>query len=133
MLYIFPYSVSLPRQSVQFIFTFFCFQSSIQIVICTSLCHCNCLLCLTLLFFVYLFSILISYFVPCFLCLFLFFYALLNSSFHHHVFLSPFRFPNVTPSTVSAVFLSISAVLFHSSGNPSLPHRVLVTSCLNPS
>ena len=38
-----------------------------------------------LLFFVDLFIIFISYFVPCFLCLFLFFHALLYSSFHHHV------------------------------------------------
>ena len=75
MLYIFPCSVSLPSQSIQIIFTF-CFQSSIQIVICMSLHHCNCLFCLTLLFFVDLFSI--FYFVLCFLCLFLFFYALLN-------------------------------------------------------
>ena len=58
--------------------TFFCFHCSIQIVIGTSLRHRNCLLCLTLLFFVYLFSIFITYFVPCFLCLFFFFYALLN-------------------------------------------------------
>ena len=57
MLYIFPCSVSLPSQSVQFIFTFFCFQSSIQIIIHTSLRHRNCLLCLTLLFFVDLFTI----------------------------------------------------------------------------
>ena len=75
---IFPCSVSLPSQSVQLLFTFFCFQSSIQIFIHMSLHHCNCLLCLTLVFFVYLFSIFISYFVPCFFCLFLFFYALLN-------------------------------------------------------
>ena len=51
---------------------FFCFQSSIQIAIHMALCHCNCLLCLTLLFFVYLLNIFISYFVPCFLCLFSF-------------------------------------------------------------
>ena len=50
-------ALSLPSQSVQLLFTFFCFQSSIQIVIRTSLRHCNCLLCLTLLIFVYLFSI----------------------------------------------------------------------------
>ena len=78
VLYIFPCSVSLPSQSVQFLLTFFCFQSSIQIVIRTSLRHCNCLLCLTFLFFVDLFSIFISYFIPCFLRLFLFFYAFLN-------------------------------------------------------
>ena len=78
MLYIFPCSVSLPSQSVKLFLTFFCFQSSIQIVIRTSLRHCNCLLYLTFLFFVDLFSTFISYFVPCFLCLFLFFYTLLN-------------------------------------------------------
>ena len=116
-----------------FLYTFFCFQYSIQIVICTSLRHRNCLLCLTLVFFVDLFSIFISYFVPCFLCLFLFLMLFFTSSFHHHVSLSHFRFPNVTPSTVSAVFLSISAVLSHSSGNPSLPPKILVTSCLNAS
>ena len=50
MLYIFPCSVSLPSQSVQLLLIFFCFQSSIQIFIRTSLCHRNCLLCLTLFF-----------------------------------------------------------------------------------
>ena len=74
----FPCFASLPSQSVQLLLTFFCFQSSIQIVIRTSLRRHNCLFCLTLLFFVDLFIIFISYFVPCFLCLFLFFYALLN-------------------------------------------------------
>ena len=86
-----------------------------------------------LFFFVDLFSIFISYFVPCFLGLFLFFMLSCTFSFHHHVSLSPFRFPNVTPSTVSAVFLGISAVLSHSSGNPSMPPKILVTSCLNAS
>ena len=139
MLYIFPCSVSLPSQSVQLFFIYFCFQSNIKIIIHTSLCHCNCLLCLTPLFFVYLFSILISCFVPCFHCLFLFFVLSLTSSFHHHVSLSPFLFPNVTLSTVSAVFLSISVVLFHSSGNSSLPPKNLdhllskrfLTACLS--
>ena len=35
-----------------------------QIIIRLSLCHCNCLLCLTLLFFVYLFSIFYLLFCP---------------------------------------------------------------------
>ena len=88
VLNIFSCSVYLPSQSVQFLLTFFCFQSSIQIIICTSLCHHNCLLCLTLLFFVDLFRIVISYFVSCFLCLFLFFYALL-----YFLIPPPFLFP----------------------------------------
>ena len=62
-----------------------------------------------------------------------FFMLSCTSSFHLHVSLSPFRFPNITPSTVSAVFLSISAVLSHLSGNPSLPPKTLVTSYLNAS
>ena len=72
-------------------------------------------------FFIHLFTFFIFYFVLCFLCLFLFFYALLNFFIPPpclHVSLSPFCFPNVTPSSVSAVFLSISAALSHSSGNP---------------
>ena len=112
--------------------TFFCFQSSTQILIRTSLCYRNCFLCLIRFFFVHLFTIFISYFIPCFLRLFPFM-LFCTSSFHHHVSLYPFRFLNVTPSTVSAVFLSISAVLFHSSGNPSLPRTIKVTSCLNAS
>ena len=54
-------------------------------------------------------------------------------SLHHHVSLSPSRFPNVTPSTVSAVFLSISAVLSDLSGNPSSPSKILVSFSLNAS
>ena len=133
MLYIFPCSVSLPSQSVQLLFIFFCFQYSIQIFIRTSLCHRNCLLCLALLFFVDLFTFFISYFVPYFLCLFLFFYAVLNFLIPPPCLLSPFRFPNVTLSTVSAAFFSISFVLSNSSGNRSLPPSILVTSCLNAS
>ena len=41
LLYILLCSVSLPSQSVQLLLTFFCFQSSIQIVIRTSLRHRN--------------------------------------------------------------------------------------------
>ena len=130
MLYIFPCSVSLSGQSVQLLFTF-CFQSSIQIVICTSLRHHNCLLCLTL-FFVYLFNIFISYFVPCFLCLFLFFYSLVNFLIPPPCLPVSFSFPKCY-SQYSFSCFSISAVLSHSSGNPSLPPRVLVTSCLNAS
>ena len=59
MLYIFSCSVSLPSQSVQLIFTFFCFQSSIQIFIHTSFCHRNCLLCL-LFFSLYIFLVFLS-------------------------------------------------------------------------
>ena len=43
------------------------------------------------------------------------------SSYAYHVSQSPFCFPNVTVSTVSAVFFSSFAVLSHSSGNPSSP------------
>ena len=131
MLYIFPCSVSLPSQSVQLFFTFFCFQSSIQIVIRTSLRHFNCLL--ALLFFVYLFSIFISYFVSCFLCLFLFFYALLNFLIPPPCFPVSILFPKYYSQYSFSCFFSISVVLSHSSGNPSLPPRILVTSCLNAS
>ena len=156
MQYIFPCSVSLPSQSVQLLFTFFCFQSNIQIVIGMSLCDCNCLLCLTLLciletkllkkssnksetrvwcfsflsslvsnikFLVYLFSIFISYFFPCFLASFFSFYALLNFLIPPPCLsLSLIHFPNVTPSTVSAVFLAF--LLFcstHQVTHPCLP------------
>ena len=54
-----------------------------------------------------------------------------TSSIHHHISLSPFCFLNVIPSTFLAVLFSISAVLSHSSGNPSLPTKILVTSYLN--
>ena len=62
-----------------------------------------------------------------------FFSFMLSStfSFHHHVFLSPIRLPNVTPFTVSAVFLSISVILSYSSANPSSLPKLLVTSFLN--
>ena len=69
MLYIFPCSVSLPSQSVQLLLTFFCFQSSIQIYIACPFAITTAFF--ALLFFVQLFTIFISYFVPCFLCLFL--------------------------------------------------------------
>ena len=93
-----------------------------------SLRHCNCLL-----FFVNLFTIFISCFVPCFLCLFLFFYVLLNFLILPPCLPVSFSFPKCHSQTVSAVFLSIFAVLSHSLGNLSLPPRILVTSCLNAS
>ena len=64
---------------------------------------------------------------------FFFFMLFCTSSFYHHVSLFPFRFPNVTPSTVLFVFLNMFAVLFHSSGNPFSPPKILVTSYLNTS
>ena len=89
-------------------------------------------------FFALLFNSLYIFLVFLFLVLsHAFFASFFSFSFHlnflilPHVSLSPFRFPNVTPSTVSAVYVSISAVLFHSLGNLSLPPRILVTSCLN--
>ena len=69
--------------------SFFCFQSSMQIFIRTSLRHCNCLLYLTLLFFVHLFTIFISYFVPCFFCLFLSF-LLWSPVLSHSTTMSPY-------------------------------------------
>ena len=124
VLYIFP-ALSLCLANLYNSFSpFFCFQSSIQIVISTSLC-------LILLFFVELFSIFISYFVPCILCLFPFFYTLLNFLIPPPCLPVSFFFPNVTPGTVSAVLFSISAVLSQSIGNPFLPPKVLVTSYLN--
>ena len=88
----------------------------------TSLCHCNCLLCLTLLFFVHLLTFFISCFVPCFLCLFLLFYALLYFLIPPPCLPVSFSFLNVTPSTVSAVFLAFP--LFcptHQVTHPCLP------------
>ena len=73
------------------------------------------------------------FFVPCFLRLFFSFMLSCTSPFHYHVSPSFFLFPNVTSSTISAVFLSIFAVLSHSSGNPFLPPKILVTSHLNAS
>ena len=73
----FPALSLWPSQSVQLLFTFFCFQC------CITNRHMHIfspsqLPSLPYFSFIYLFSIFISYFVPCFLCLFLFFYALLN-------------------------------------------------------
>ena len=125
MLYIFSYSISLPSQSVQLLLTFFCFESSIETFICTSLCIATALF--TLLFFsLYIFlpflSLILSY---AFFASFFSFMFFCTYSFDHHVSLSPLCFPNVTPSTVSGVFLSISAVLSHSLGNHqvTLLHR----------
>ena len=117
MLYIFSYSISLPSQSVQLLLTFFCFESSIETFICTSLCIATALF--TLLFFsLYIFllfsSLILSY---AFFASFFSFMFFCTDSFDHHVSLSPFCLLNVTPSTVSGVFLSISAVLSHSLGN----------------
>ena len=73
------------------------------------------------LLFVYLFSIFIFYFISCFFCLFSFMLSCI-SSFHHHVCLSPFHFPNVTPSTVSAVFLAFPLFCCtHQITHPCLP------------
>ena len=85
-------------------------------------------------FCVDLFSIFIFYFVPCFLCLFLFFYALLNFLIPPPCPLSPFRFPNITPSTVSTAFLAF--LLFcptHQVTHPHLPNSWSPLSRLTPS
>ena len=87
VLYIFPYSVSLHSQSVQFLLTFYYFQSSLQIFVHTSLRHCNCFLCLILLFFVHHFTFFISYFVLCFFCLF--FLLLCSPEFLHSIIMFP--------------------------------------------
>ena len=76
----------------------------------------NRLLFVNLLFFVHLFTIFISYFIPCLLRLFLFFYALLYFLITPPCHPISFSFPNISPSTLPTVFLSISAVLSHSSG-----------------
>ena len=121
MLCIFSCSVSLLSQSVQLLFIFFCFQSAYKFLYARPFAIATAFFALLFFFFIHLFTFFIFYFVLCFLCLFLFFYALLNFLIPPpclHVSLSPFCFPNVTPNTVSAVFLSISAALSHSSGNP---------------
>ena len=115
MLYIFPCSC-LPRQFVKLLLTFFCFQSSIQIFISISLEPSQLP---SLPYFVHLFTIFISYFIQCFLCLFSFILSC-TSSFHHHVSLSPFRFPNVTPSTVSAVLAFLLFCPTHQVTHPCL-------------
>ena len=71
-----------------------------------------------LLFFVDFFTIFISYFVHCFLHLYRFFMLSCTFLFHHHVSLSPFRFPNITPSTVSAFLLSIFLLFSFSPWEP---------------
>ena len=78
-----------------------------------------------LLFFVYLFSIFISYFVPCFLCLFLFSYALLNFLISPLCLLVFFSFPKCH-SQYSFSCFSISA-----SQNPGhLLSKHFLTVCL---
>ena len=130
VLYIFPRSVSLPSQFVQLLLNFFYFQSSIQIFICRSICHCNCLLCLTLLCKSFYYFYLLFYSMLSLLFLFFLFSLVLP----HSNIMSPYLLfisKNVIPNTVSAVFLSISAVLTHSSGNPSSPPKILVAFSLN--
>ena len=61
----------------------------------------------------------------------IFFYALLNFLIPPSCLPISISFPKYHSSTVSAVFLSISAVLYQSSGNPSSPPKILVISCLN--
>ena len=105
----------------------FCFQ----IIIRTFLCHRNCLLCLTFLFFVHLFTIFTSYFISCFLRLFLYFHALL-----YFLILPPclhisFSFPKCNFLHSLSCFFSIFAVFSHSSGNPFSPPKILLTYCLN--
>ena len=70
-----------------------------------SLCHRNCLLCLTLLFFVDLFSLFISYLVPCFLCVFL----LCSPKLPHSTIMSPcllFVFQMSIPTQFQLFFLA---------------------------
>ena len=125
MLYIFPCSVSLPRQFVPLLFTFFCFQFTIQIFIRTSLCHCNCLLYIIVFFFVNFSSFLslilshvftASFFLLCFPVL------------PHSTTMSPYLIFGfqMSLSAQSQPFFSISAVLFQSSNNQSLPPKILV-------
>ena len=123
MLYIFPCSVSLPSQSVQLLFTFFCFQSSIQIIICMSLCHCNCLLCLILLFFVF------SFFFLVFSSLILF-HAFFTSSL-----LCSFELPHSTTMSPCLLFISqmslpVQYQLFFLAFLPFCPTHQVTHPCL---
>ena len=102
MLHMFSHSVSLPSQSVQFLFTFFCSKSSIQIVICTSLHYHNCLFRL-ILFFLYIFLV----FSP--LILFHAFFTSFMLSSLLHFFISP---PCLPISLVCQMSLPAQSLLF---------------------
>ena len=98
----------------------------------------HCLLCLIFLFFVDLFTFLFLILSHAFFASLFCFILFCTSSFYHHVSLSLFCFPNVSPSTVLAVFLAFP--LFYSSRqvtNPCIPEswskrlfKRFLTACL---
>ena len=122
MLYIFPCSVSLPIQSVQLFFTFFCFQSSIQIIICMSLC-------IATAFFALLFFSLYTFLVFSFLILshafFASFFSFSSFELSHSTTMSPcLLFVSQMSLPVKFQLLFLAFLLFcptHQVIHPCLP------------